>query len=85
MDKVGPSHPSFRGARKHTSRVLPPSFKGKKVELVSMTPSKRHVNRWEVIVKINGWPSTLKLWGKDELAIMNELVLMQQENNDDHS
>jgi hypothetical protein len=50
-----------------------------------MTPSKRHANRWEVIVKINGWPSTLKLWGKDELAIMNELVLMQQENNDDHS
>lgn len=50
-----------------------------------MTASKRHKHRWDVVVNINGWPFTLKIWGKDELAVMNQLVLMQQENNDDYS
>lgn len=84
MDREGPSHPAFRGNRWGRSSP-PPSFKGKKVELVSMTASKRHKYRWDVVVNINGWPFTLKIWGKDELAVMNQLVLMQQENNDDYS
>lgn len=78
--KTGPSHPYFRGNR-WGRRTPPPSLKGKKVELLTMVPKGN--NRWDVTLNINGWPTTMKLWGRDELAIMAQLTVLRQEKDDD--
>lgn len=63
-----------RGRRRKT---LPDLAGAQTVEFVEARKAKMN-NTWNVTLKINGWPHTIRMWAEDELDVMKQVFAIQR-------
>ena len=72
---VYPSRNMFNYGARSISNVFP-DIRKRHVQLLSIEPFGALEGKWEAIIKVDGWPHSVALWGDYEMDIFRQVMSM---------